>query len=100
MNCPPDIAAVLLDILAQGILAARAAAWAGDSERCALETDHVHNLPDLLRNYSTELLKFYWDTQRRAYVAQVATEDVGAWERLWARLQACAAVLREPTPVS
>jgi hypothetical protein len=100
MNCPPDIADALLDILTQGLLTARAAAWGGDCERSALETDHLHNLPSLLRNYSPQLLKFYWETQRRAYRAQVPAEDLGAWERLWARLEACGEGLREPTPAS
>jgi hypothetical protein len=100
MNCPPDLATIILDILAQGILTARAAAWAGDSDRCALETDHIHNLPSLLQNYSPDLLKYYWNTQRRTYLAACSTETVGAWEPLWARLRACAGGLLEPMPLT
>ncbi len=39
MTCPPDIARILLQIIREGILAARAASWDGDVKRCEAETE-------------------------------------------------------------
>jgi len=56
MDCPDQIADIVLQILREGVLAARSA---GNAERSALEADHVHNLPDLLRCFHPELLTYY-----------------------------------------
>ena len=56
MQCPSEIAELVLEILKIGVLRIRAAAWSGDSARCAIEADHIHNLPDLLRDYSAQAL--------------------------------------------
>ena len=97
MTCPPALAAVLLDLLSQGILRARAAAWAGDAERAAVEADHVHNLPGLLRDYSPERLKYYWEAERPAFLAQLPPDEGAAWEALWRRLRSQADFLHEPS---
>lgn len=89
MNCPPAIADVLLEILGQAALRTRAAGWAGDAARAAMEADHVHNLPELLRSYSPDLLAYYWKASRPAFMAQAA--DAGVYiqdfETLWERLR-------------
>jgi hypothetical protein len=85
MTCPPDIAAVLLQILRTGLLNARAAGWAGDARRCAVEADHVHNLPDLLADYSPERLAFYRQVEAPGFCRQ-APASVGRFEELWGRL--------------
>jgi hypothetical protein len=87
MNCPAEIAEIILDILAHGVLRARAAGWSGDSRRSALETDHIHNLPDLLRNFSSERLQYYWEVERPSFVSAVGSGKQAEFEPLWQRLE-------------
>jgi hypothetical protein len=86
MTCPPDVAAILLEILGQGLLQARAAGWSGDAARAAAEADHVHNLPGLLADYSPARLRYYWDAERPAYLAQVTPERAVSFRPLWEQL--------------
>ena len=76
MTCPPDIAAVLLQILRAGVLNARAAGWAGDARRSAAEADHVHNLPDVLADYSPDRLAHYRDVEIPAFRRQAPASAV------------------------
>jgi len=50
MNCPNEIADILLQILARGVVSARSAGWSKELELATLEADHVHNLADLVRH--------------------------------------------------
>jgi hypothetical protein len=93
MNCPPAIATILLEILRHGILRARAAGWSGDAERCVIETDHIHNLPELIDNYSQERLRYYWDTERASFMSACPADERSSWLPLWHRLQKQAEVL-------
>jgi hypothetical protein len=91
MNCQPEIAGVLLDLLNQGILRIRSLAWGKDSEWCAIEADHVHNLPSLLLNYSDERLKYYWKVERVCFLRQMTSDErrlksLTDFESLWLRL--------------
>jgi len=88
VTCPPDVATILLEILGQGVLQARAAGWAGDAARAAVEADHVHNLPGLLADYCPARLRYYWDVERPAYLARTAADRATAFRPLWERLQA------------
>src|SRR5690348_11126102 len=87
MPCPSEIAEILLDILKLGILRARAAGWSNDARRCALEADHIHNLPALLRNFSSDQLAYYWDTERPAFIHQSPPADLASFEPLWDKLR-------------
>lgn len=94
MKCPPAVADAILDILRHGLLRVRAAGWSGDGDRCAAEADHIHNLPDLLRDYSPERLRYYWDAERPAFMSHLSAEELATWEPLWERLRSQAEVLR------
>jgi hypothetical protein len=87
MTCPPEIAAVLLDILGDGLLTCRAAGWAGRPERCAVEADHLHNLPALLADYSPDRLRYYWDVERPTFAERCPPESLPRWETHWERLR-------------
>jgi hypothetical protein len=95
MTCPPPIATSLLAILQHGILCARAAGWSGEAERCAIETDHIHNLPELIENYSPERLRYYWDAERRSFMSNCSADELASWLPLWQRLQRQAEVLHD-----
>src|SRR5919108_6221424 len=86
MSCPPETAEVLLQILTVGTLRIRALGWAGDARRCAVEADHLHNLPALLRDYSDDRLRYYWEVERPAFISQSAGVNLTGFEGLWADL--------------
>jgi hypothetical protein len=86
MTCPDEIADILLEILKVGILRIRSFAWNENPARCAIEADHLHNLPDLLTNFSQDLLKFYWDVSRASFIQDSLSEDIIEFNSLWDRL--------------
>lgn len=100
MTCPPEIADVVREILKTGLLRIRASAWSGDSRRCAIEADHLHNLPDLLADYSAERLEYYLEAERAGFVGQSTPEQAAAFEPLWKRLAACQPPKAERVPAS
>jgi hypothetical protein len=99
MSCPPEIAEIILKILRTGLLRIRSLAWSGQADRCAVEADHVHNLPDLLSDFSHEMLSYYWDVERPSYLAQIPEADLASWEGLWEELQPYANNVSRPTPI-
>jgi hypothetical protein len=85
MNCPPEIAEIILELLQTALLRIRSQGWAGNSRRCAVEADHVHNLPDLLTNFSSEKLHYYWTVERPALLRDIGADDL-QFHDLWNRL--------------
>jgi hypothetical protein len=73
-------------MLTTGLLRIRALGWAGEAERCAIESDHIHNLPDLLAHYSLEKLGYYWNVERSSYITQTPGSELAVWEPLWRQL--------------
>lgn len=94
MNCPPEIAEALVGILQMGILRIRASGWAGDANRCAIEADHIHNLPDILANFSFDRLKYYWEFERPYFLRRSEAEGARVFETWWGKLESC--LSREP----
>ena len=86
MKCPDEIAEILLEILTRGLLAVRAAGWQKNPVRCAIEADHLHNLPALIATYSPDRLRYYWEAERISFMHQSSTDDLHAFEPLWNRL--------------
>jgi hypothetical protein len=87
MTCPPEIADLLLDITQLAILRIRAAGWEKNPERCALEADHVHNLCALIRDFSTERLRYYWNIERPSFISRITNAGSASFEPLWQQLQ-------------
>ena len=83
MQCPPEIAEIVCEILRIGLLRIRAQGWDGNPKRCAIEADHLHNLPGLLANYKVDLLDYYWQVERASFIGLCTAEDVKAFEPLW-----------------
>jgi hypothetical protein len=86
MTCPPDTARVLLQILEVALLQIRSKGWQGDGLRCAVEADHVHNMPALLSSYSDELLRYYWEVERPSFMKRCTPADLAVYEPLWDEL--------------
>ena len=97
MNCPPEIARVILQILHRGILAARSQGWGENAQRAALEADHIHNLPRLLSDFSQDKLEWYWNNEIPCYIK--ARQRLGhmetEFEYLWKELQLAAPTLKD-----
>lgn len=87
MQCPDQLRDVLLDIISNGLLRIRHFAGAGDWQSCLVEADHLHNLPYLIKDYSRDLLQFYWHTERELFVQHCALGDLGEFRAHWRRLQ-------------
>jgi hypothetical protein len=94
MNGPPEVAEIVLEILRIGLLRIRAAGWRGDAHRCAVEADHLHNLPSLLTHFSPEVLRFYWDTERPLFLNESDGDALTQFAESWNRLARF--VVREP----
>ena len=89
MRCPEEIADIMAEILAAGLLRIRAAGCSGDAAGCQAEADHLHNLPALLHRYRPELFVHYWDVERTAFIRQSNGVSMEPFEGLWHRLQKC-----------
>jgi hypothetical protein len=86
MTCSTEIAEALTEILTTGLLRIRFLGWSGNAERCAIEADHIHNVPDLLAHYSPERLDYYWNVERSSYISQTPAAELAGWEPLWRQL--------------
>jgi len=87
MPCPANIQPIIAEIIRVGLLRIRASGWQGDSGQCAIEADHIHNLPSLLVEYRHEALKYYWDAERPAFISQCSNQSLGEFGNLWESLQ-------------
>ncbi len=96
MNCPNDIADILLEILENGTAYARAAGWSGDAERAVVEADHIHNLPYLIRNFSLSSLYYYWNVQRKHFIGKTDDRMLAMYQPLWERLEPFVPAERPP----
>ena len=83
MQTPPNIQASVLRILKLGLLNIRSYAEGGELERCAIEANHLHNIPSLLDHFSVELLKFYLDIEMPQYVRETNNQVLEEFRRSW-----------------
>jgi hypothetical protein len=58
-NCPAEVADAITSILRESILLIRMAGNGEDADCCAVEANHIHNLPALLRCYQRSRLDRY-----------------------------------------
>jgi predicted RNase H-like HicB family nuclease len=85
MTCPPEIASILLQMMMMGFVRIRS--LANDPARCLVLSDHLHNLPELVRNFSPSLLSYYWDVERPCFIRQAVEEDRKTFEPFWEELR-------------
>ena len=87
MNCPPEIASIISKILQHGILQLRNCSWNNYSDVAQEIGDHLHNLPVLLAQYRPELLTFYWDVERSAFLSSVDESISRSYQSYWDQLE-------------
>ena len=82
-----DVARIVLEILQLGTLRIRSLGWSGNARRCAIEADHLHNLPALLLSPSAALLSFYWEVEKPAFQGASDDADLALFLPLWDELR-------------
>lgn len=93
MTCPPEVAAILGEILTIGLLQIRNGT--PDLGRMQAEADHLHNLPRLLVDFDPDCLCFYWDAERPCYLRAIGSARASqAMEELWRQLAPCIRAIR------
>ena len=76
---------IYCDILNCGLLHIRN--HTDDHTRSFIEADHLHNIPDILRNIENEELhQFYWDVTRPSFIQQSKSGWLDRFEELWQEL--------------
>ena len=91
--CPRHIAEPLLEILKWGLLAIRAAGFANRGDLCAIHADHLHNLPELIEDYSEDRLLYYWQAERIGFMEKLNPGDYRYFVEPWSRLESIVAEL-------
>lgn len=90
MRSPDDIQTQLLTILEIGIVNIRSHCWAQRYHLCGVEADHVHNIPDLVENFSADKLAYYLEVEVAQYLREMGgnvRDDLRApWDALKRRL--------------
>jgi hypothetical protein len=86
MQDEEQIRSILISLLKTGLLRIRALGFDGEAELCALEADHLHNLPDILQIPKTDLLAHYYNVHRPAFMG--LARDTSAFESDWLQLGA------------
>ena len=93
-----DTTRIVLEILQLGTLRIRSLGWAGNARRCAIEADHLHNLPALLLSPSPALLRYYWEAEKPAFEDASDDADLAMFRPLWDELRPH--VLKSPSAVA
>jgi hypothetical protein len=84
MTREEEIRRVLTEILYQGLLRIRSAAFQQDSATCYAEADHLHNLPRLIADFREDLLSFYCEAERASFLS--AGGSPVSYLELWSQL--------------
>jgi hypothetical protein len=74
-------------MLEWGLVVIRVRGWDGRADQCAVEADHLHNLPRLLAEYDARGLLYYWDAERVCYLKNAPSDRLSTWESFWNRLE-------------
>jgi hypothetical protein len=84
-ECPPLLRRALLDLLTWTLLFIRNEAR--NEQLCFAFSDHMHNIPALLNDFRSELLRYYWKVERTCFLSslerigwRVPIQFAQAWE--------------------
>jgi hypothetical protein len=90
-----ELRLILLNILRTGLLRIRMDGWNGRADECAIEADHLHNLPGIAKELKVELLSHYYNTTRSSFIKQA--KIVQGFEEDWKRLGEILAEMQSKT---
>jgi hypothetical protein len=86
---PEEVVDDCLQLIHWGLIRARSCGGSGDSRGAAIEADHVHTLPGVLRSSSVGGLAHYLDRKRGLYQAEAKEHGLPILpelSELWCRL--------------
>ena len=92
-TCPAEVSEILLEILGWGLVVIRLQGWEGQAARCAVDADHLHNLPSLLADYDRKGYSTT-GTWNEFAIWRASPEHLDAFELLWRRLEPHVAAIR------
>jgi len=72
-----------LTILQRALLNIRHLGTLGRASDCAIEADHVHNIPELLSTRDPGKERYYWDVERVSYMGQAKESQKSVFEPIW-----------------
>ena len=76
---------IYLQIVLRGLLDIRARC--DDRKQVFAQSDHLHNMPELLANLDKEELHdFYWNSMRQSYLSECNPDRANMFDDLWAQL--------------
>ena len=76
MNIPSNYLVIFSSIISIGILRIRVLGSSGDSSACAVEADHLHNIPDILLDFDLDKVRYYLEIEVPAYINQDSKEGI------------------------
>lgn len=92
MTRQDEVTSVLLGILRVGLLRIRNLGDSGHSDACSIEADHLHNIPTAIHPYCEDLVRFYLDVERPAFLQAIGAQRHDEYEGLWNRLSSLLSV--------
>jgi hypothetical protein len=73
IECPKPLRQAFLDVLRWTLIYIRAEAT--DVRLSVAYADHAHNIPDLLKEFQPERLRYYWEVERECFLR--ALQQIG-----------------------
>jgi len=92
MPSEEELKAIVANLLRIGLLRIRAFGWSGQADMCAMEADHLHNLPNLTQEMNIKWLVYYYTVSRPAFMKRAVKPQ--AFEPDWKRLGELLAEMR------
>ena len=87
IECPDELITCFSSILKQGILNIRLHAEERDSQACFIEANHIHNIPELIRDFSFDLFEYYLTVETKQYKADLNSKVLSGIEKEWELLR-------------
>ena len=97
MTCPEEIRSQVLTILSVGLRNILVSHGTKRYERCFIEANHIHNLPDLIENFLPRKLKYYLEVEVPQYLRESDGKAIGEIRAAWEVLQRCYNQISEPS---
>ncbi len=76
-----------LQVLRTAVLNIRLLGEQGRAKQCAIEADHVHNIPELLQTGNPGMEQYYWDVERTNCLRQADPVLASIFKPLWDQIE-------------
>lgn len=86
-SCPREVQRQLFEILRWGILNIRTGSETNDCRVCNIEANHLHNIPDLLEEFSRDRLAYYLKVEVAKYERGLGAESLPRLRAAWVALE-------------